>query len=56
MLEKSMGGTQEVQLRDGVKRKFLVDGDNVVLKGGCGEGAQRVGFGTCEGRVLATKC
>ena len=52
MLEKSMGGTQEVELQDGVKRKFLLDGDTVLLRGRCGKGVSRVGFGVCEGKVL----
>ena len=52
MLELSWKGTREVKLSDGSTRKFLQDGDTVVMKGWSqGEGF-RVGVGECVGRVL----
>lgn len=52
MLEISWKGTKPLTLPNGEVRKFVQDGDNVVMRGWCqGEGL-RVGFGTCEGKVL----
>jgi fumarylacetoacetase len=52
LLEISRGGTQPVELESGEKRSFLEDGDEVTLKAWCeGEGAVRIGFGECVGRV-----
>ena len=53
LLEKSMGGKQQIQLQGGNTRTFLQDGDTVIMRGGCGEGERRVGFGSCTGTVLA---
>ncbi|XP_078490694.1 fumarylacetoacetase-like [Ciona intestinalis] len=52
MLELCWKGTKEVDLGNGNKRKFLKDGDNVVLSGYCQGSGFRVGFGTCEGKIL----
>jgi len=50
MLELSWKGSREVKLGDsGEVRKFLRDGDKVIMTGTCGGG---VGFGTVEGTVL----
>ena len=60
MLELSWKGTREVQLGDsGELRKFLKDGDVVIIEGvankGDGGGKKgRVGFGSCSGKVLPT--
>jgi maleylacetoacetate isomerase len=52
MLELSWKGTKEVVVGDEV-RKFLKDGDTVVMKGFCEKtGHGRVGFGECKGKVL----
>lgn len=52
LLEQTWRGAQELTLSDGAKRKFIQDGDGIVMRGFCqGEGF-RVGFGECEGRVL----
>jgi fumarylacetoacetase len=56
LLELAAGGTKPVLLANGEQRRFLEDGDCVVLRGYCeGAGARRIGFGDCEGRVLAAK-
>lgn len=53
MLELSWKGTREVALDGGEIRKFLKDGDAVIMEGWCEkEGMGRVGFGQCSGRVL----
>ena len=54
LLEISRGGKQPVQLPSGETRSFLEDGDEVTLRAWCeGEGAARIGFGECVGRVVA---
>jgi fumarylacetoacetase len=53
LLEISRGGKQPVSLPTGETRSFLEDGDEVTLRAWCeGEGAVRIGFGECVGRVL----
>jgi fumarylacetoacetase len=55
LLEISRGGKQPVELATGETRAFLEDGDEVTLKAWCeGEGAVRIGFGECVGRVVAS--
>jgi fumarylacetoacetase len=52
MLELTWRGAEPVTLPDGETRKFLEDGDEVVMRGWCeGEGFVRVGFGECRGVV-----
>lgn len=48
-------GTQRtpIKLPTGEERKFLADGDEVIIKGFCENDAhRRIGFGTCTGKVL----
>jgi len=53
LLEISRGGKQPIALSTGEKRSFLEDGDEVTLRAWCeGEGAVRIGFGECVGRVV----
>jgi fumarylacetoacetase len=54
LVELSAGGTRAVPLSTTAEeRRFLEDGDSVVLKGWCERpGAARVGFGECRGEVL----
>ena len=53
MLELSWKGTREIKLDGGEVRKFLKDGDAVIIEGRCEkEGVGRIGFGQCSGRVL----
>jgi len=55
LLEISRGGKQPLQLPSGETRSFLEDGDEVTLKAWCeAEGAVRLGFGECVGRVVAS--
>ena len=52
LLELSQGGKEVVKLQDGTERKFLQDGDTVVIRGVCGtEETGLVGFGECSGTI-----
>ncbi|HEY4070989.1 MAG TPA: fumarylacetoacetase [Sphingomicrobium sp.] len=54
LLEISRGGKQPIELATGETRSFLEDGDEITLRAWCeGEGAIRIGFGECVGRVEA---
>ncbi|MEO1681503.1 MAG: fumarylacetoacetase [Pseudomonadota bacterium] len=50
MLELTWNGRDPVQI-DGGARTFLEDGDSIDITGWC-EGAYRIGFGHCQGRIL----
>ncbi|MEC9372520.1 MAG: fumarylacetoacetase [Planctomycetota bacterium] len=53
LLELTWRGQNPVKLPTGEERKFLADGDEVILRGWCeGNGARRIGFGECRGVVL----
>ncbi|MEM8930083.1 MAG: fumarylacetoacetase [Acidobacteriota bacterium] len=53
LLELTWRGAEPVELDNGEVRKFLQDGDELILSGHCeGEGARRIGFGECRGVVL----
>ncbi|XP_029807466.1 fumarylacetoacetase [Suricata suricatta] len=52
LLELSWKGTRAIELGDGQTRKFLMDGDEVVIRGHCQGDGYRVGFGQCAGKVL----
>ena len=51
MLELTWGGKNPITMPDGTERKFIQDGDTVVLKGYSEKGAVRVGFGECSGVI-----
>jgi fumarylacetoacetase len=56
LLEITARGARPVVLRNGETRKFLEDGDTVILRGYCErEGAVRIGFGECRGTVLPAR-
>ncbi len=53
MLELSWRGTEPIDLPSGEQRRFLEDGDEVIMKGYCErEGFRRIGFGECRGRIV----
>ena len=52
MLELSWRGTRPIAMADGTERKFLLDGDTVVMRGYCERDGLRIGFGKASGRVL----
>jgi fumarylacetoacetase len=53
MLELTWRGSEPLALPTGERRKFLEDGDEVILRASCErQGATRIGFGECRGVVL----
>lgn len=52
MLELAWRGTRPVKLADGSERKFLLDGDTVVMRAYAEAGDVRIGFGEVRGTVL----
>lgn len=53
LLEMTWRGTEPLELPGGETRRFLEDGDEVIMKGYCErEGFRRIGFGECRGRIL----
>jgi len=55
MLELSWRGTNPLTMKDGSERKFINDGDNVILRGYCEQDGLRIGFGDCSGTVLPAR-
>ncbi len=55
MLELSWRGQNPVPLADGSTRKFINDGDTVILRGHCENSEVRIGFGDCSGKVLPAR-
>ncbi|WP_456461734.1 fumarylacetoacetase [Reichenbachiella sp.] len=55
MLEIAWQGTKPVQMPDGTERKFIQDGDTVVMKGFGNKDGVRVGFGEVRAKVLPSK-
>src|SRR5690349_20025819 len=53
LLELTWRGTEPLELPSGEQRRFLEDGDEVVMKGFCErEGFRRIRLGECRGRVI----
>jgi len=52
MLELSWRGQNPIPMSDGSERKFLQDGDTVVMRGAAERDGIRIGFGECRGKVL----
>jgi fumarylacetoacetase len=55
MLELSWKGTKTVKLETGEERKFIEDGDTVIMKGFGEKNGVRVGFGEVSAKVLPAK-
>ena len=55
MLELSWRGAKPISMPDGSERKFIIDGDTVVLHGWCDKDGLRIGFGKASGKVLPAK-
>ncbi len=52
LLERTWGGSEPLRLASGEERRFLEDGDEVILRGHCErEGFARIGLGECRGVV-----
>lgn len=55
MLELSWKGSKPLKLNDGSERKFIEDGDTVIMRGYCEKDGLRIGFGSVEGTVLPAR-
>jgi len=54
LLEATWRGAEPIELTNGELRRFLEDGDEVILRGWCeAPGARRIGLGECRGVVEA---
>ena len=52
MLELAWNGEKALLMADGTGRKFIHDGDTVILRGHAERDGVRIGFGECRGKVL----
>lgn len=52
LLELSWNGQKTLHLANGVERKFLEDGDTVIMRGHAEKDGVRIGFGECKGKIL----
>jgi len=55
MLELSWAGSKTIALNNGEERKFLKDGDTVIMKGFAEKDGTRVGFGEVRSKLLPAK-
>lgn len=55
MLEISWKGSKPITMKDGTQRKFIQDGDTVVMRGYAQKGDLRIGFGEARGKILPAK-
>lgn len=55
MLELAWKGTKPVKLSDGTERKFIEDGDTVIMRGHAEKNGLRIGFGEVRSKVLPAK-
>lgn len=51
VLEQTQGGKEALKLAGGEERKFLQDGDTIVIRGWAGEEGALVGFGEVSGTI-----
>jgi len=52
MLELTWNGSKPITLPNGQERKFLQDGDTVIIKGYAQNGKARIGFGEARAKIL----
>ncbi|TXN37100.1 fumarylacetoacetase [Flagellimonas hymeniacidonis] len=55
MLELAWMGTKPLKMKDGSDRKFINDGDTVIMRGSSEKDGIRVGFGEVAAKVLPAK-
>ncbi|KYG75644.1 MULTISPECIES: fumarylacetoacetase [Roseivirga] len=55
MLEITWRGSEPVKMADGTERKFIQDGDTVIMRGHAEKDGVRVGFGEVTAKVLPAK-
>ncbi|WP_428225510.1 fumarylacetoacetase [Flavobacterium sp.] len=52
MLELTWGGKNPILMNDGSERKFINDGDTVIMRGYCQNESTRIGFGEVASKLL----
>ncbi len=52
MMELTWRGSNPLKLSDGTERKYINDGDTVIIKGYSEKNGVRIGFGECKAKVL----
>ena len=52
MLELTWRGTEPLTLKDGSQRRFIEDGDTIIMRGWSEKDGIRVGFGEVRGKIL----
>jgi len=55
MLELAWKGTKPLIMKDGSERKFIQDGDSVIMRGYCKNNEIKIGFGEIKTKVLPSK-
>lgn len=55
MLELAWKGTKPIKLKDGSERKFIQDGDTVIMRGYAENEGLRIGFGEVRSKLLPAK-
>ena len=55
MLELCWKGTNPLKMNDGSERRFILDGDTVIMRGHCVANGVRIGFGDVKAKLLAAK-
>lgn len=55
MLELTWRGQNPIRLSDGSERKFIADGDTVVMRGAAEKDGLRIGFGEVRGKILPSR-
>lgn len=55
MMEITWRGTKPVKMKDGSERKYINDGDTVIIRGYAEKDGVRVGFGECASKALPAK-
>ena len=55
MLELAWKGTKPVPMSDGTERKFIQDGDTVIMRGSCKNDKVRLGFGEVASKLLPSQ-
>ena len=55
MLEITWRGTEPVKLPNGEERKFINDGDTVIMSAYCEGAGYKIGFGEVSGKILPAK-
>jgi fumarylacetoacetase len=55
MLELAWKGTKPLKMTDGSERKFILDGDTVIMRGHSEANGIRIGFGEVKAKILPAK-